>query len=233
MEPTPDAFWALPIESRQLVSMRLGTFLQDELLLRPREGSPQLVVPVQLQYRLFELTHSGPTAGHLGADRTFKQLRKSYFWPGMRRDIADWCRQCPQCAMSKGSPLRSYGKLQNISVGAPLDLVTTDILYGLPITPDGSKYLLVAVDAFTKWIEAYPLPDQEVHTCMTALYNGFFARFGLPRQLHSDQGRNLESSLVKELCDIAGVYKTRATPFHPGSVAIAPVTIADGALMLC
>ena len=74
--------------------------------------------------------------------------------------------------------------------------------------------MLVAVDAFTKWIEAYPLPDQEALTCMTALYNGFFSRLGLARQLHSDQGRNFESSLVQELCGIAGVCKTRTTPFH-------------------
>jgi len=135
----------------------------------------------------------------------------------MRRDIAHWYRQCPQCAMSNGSPLRPHGKMQNILVGAPLDLVTIDILSGLPTASDGSKYLLVAVDAFTKWIEAYPLPDQEAHTCTSALYNGFFARFGLPMQLHSDQGRNFESSLVKELCATAGVYKTRTTPFHPRS----------------
>jgi len=194
--------------------MRPETFLQDELLLRSREGSLQLVVTVQLRYRLFELRHSGPTAGHFGADRTFKQLRESYFWPGLRGDVAGWYRQCPQCAVSKDSPLRPHGRLQNISIGAPLDLVTIDILSGLPIAFDGSKYLLVVVDAFTKWIESYPLPDQEAHTCMTALYNGFFSRFGLPLQLHSDQGRNLESSLVQELCGIAGVCKTRTTLFH-------------------
>ena len=52
---------------------------------------------------------------------------------------------------------------------------------------------------------------------MTAAYNGFFARFGLPRQLHSDQGRNFESALVRELCSLTGVHKTRTTPFHPRS----------------
>ena len=77
--------------------------------------------------------------------------------------------------MSKGPSLRPHGKLQNISVGAPMDLVTIDILSRLPVASDGSKCLLVAVDAFTKWIEAYPLPDQEAHTCMTALYNGSFS----------------------------------------------------------
>jgi len=117
LEPTPDAFRALPIESRQLVSMRPETFLQDELLLWSREGSLQLIVPVQLRYRLFELTHSGPTAGHLGADRSFIQLRESYFWPGMRRDVADWYRQCPQCAMSKGSPLRPHGSCRISPLG--------------------------------------------------------------------------------------------------------------------
>ena len=115
----------------------------------------------------------------------------------------------------QGLPASSPQKLKNISVGAPLDLVTIDS--GLPIASVGSKYLLVAVDAFTKWIEAYPVPDQEAHTCMTALYNGFFSRLGLPLQLHSDQGRNFESSLVQELCGIAGVCKTRTTPFHPRS----------------
>jgi len=82
---------------------------------------------------------------------------------------------------------------------------------------DGSKYILVLVDAFRKWVEAYPLPDQEAHTCMRAAYDGFFSRFGFSLQLHSDQGQNFESSLVKELCSLTGVYKTRTTPFHPSS----------------
>ena len=73
------------------------------------------------------------------------------------------------------------------------------------------------MDAFTKCVEAYPLPDQEAVTCITAVYNGMFSRFGLPRQLHSDQGRNFESQLVTELCNITGVYKTRTTTFHPRS----------------
>jgi len=48
-----------------------------------------------------------------------------------------------------------------------------DVLSGLPTATDGSKYVLVVVDAFTNWVEAYALPDQEASTCMTAVYNGF------------------------------------------------------------
>ena len=55
-----------------------------------------------------------------------------------------------------------------------MDIVAIDILSGLPLATDGSKYILVVTDYFTKWSEAYPLPDAEAHTCMTALYNNFF-----------------------------------------------------------
>jgi len=106
--------------------------------------------------------------------------------------------------MSKPPPSRCHAPLTKVIAGEPLDIVAIDILPGLPSTESGYKYILVATDYFTKWLEAYPLRDQEASTCMRALYNGFFSRMGLPRQLHSDQGRNFESKLVAELCKING-----------------------------
>jgi len=117
----------------------------------------------------------------------------------------------------KPPPCRYHAPLTKVIAGEPLDIVAIDILSGLPTTESGYKYILDATDYFTKWLEAYPLRDQEASTCMRALYNGFFSRMGLPRQLHSDQGRNFESKLVQELCKITGIHKTRTTPFHPRS----------------
>jgi len=98
-----------------------------------------------------------------------------------------------------------------------MDIVAIDILSGLPVTKERHKYLLVATDYFTKWTEAYSLKDAEASTCMEALYNNFFARIGLARQLHSDRGPNFESKLAAELCKLTGVNKSRTTPFHPKS----------------
>ena len=95
--------------------------------------------------------------------------------------------------------------------------MAVDILSGLPATQEGYKHILLITDYFTKWAEAYPLMDAEAPTCMRVLYNQFFARFGLPRQLHSDQGKNFESKLFHELCNLAGISKTKTTPFHPQS----------------
>jgi len=93
-----------------------------------------------------------------------------------------WCHECRECARSKTQPNRPKGKLQKVITGASMDIVAIDILSGLPVTPEGYKYILVVWDYFTKYSRAFPLVDAEASTCMRAIYDGFFALFGLPRQ---------------------------------------------------
>jgi len=217
LNPSPDKMHSFSLESRRVLSLQPELRLKDEVLIKDDFNKTRVIVPAALRHRLFELTHAGPTAAHLGFKKTVEQLKNHYFWCGMTRDVAQWCPQCAECARSREPPLRPHGRLNKIPVGAPLDLVMMDVLFSLPTTTDGSKHILVIVDVFTKWVEAYALPDQEASTCMTAAYQGFFSRLGMPRQLHSDQGRNFEASLVKELCSLVGIHKTRTTPFHPRS----------------
>jgi len=217
LDPSADELRALPLEFRQILSLRPEICLYDGVMVKARDDKLRLVVPVDLRHQLFEMAHAGPTAAHLGPARIIQQLKEYYFWPGLNRDVRLWYQQCVQCARSRGPPARSHGGLQKILASAPMDFITIDILSGLPTADDGSKYILVAVDFYTKWMETYSLPDQEAATCMNALYNGFFSRFGLARQLHTDQGKNFEAALVKELCKLTGIHKTRTTPFHPRS----------------
>jgi len=215
--PTRDELRKLPLEARRLWSQRPLVKLRDGLLVKTDKDTTQLVVPYALRERLMSHTHAGPLSAHLGAERTLIQLRQLYYWPGTSTDVQNFCRICTDCATSKGPPTHPHGKLVKVATGAPMDIVAIDILSGLPVSHEGHKYLLVATDYFTKWLECYPLSDAEASTCMTALYNGFFARFGLPSQLHSDRGTFFESKLVEELCRITGVTKSRTTPFHPRS----------------
>ena len=135
----------------------------------------------------------------------------------MTRDVNTWCQSCEVCACSRGPPPRPNAKMTKVIAAAPLDMVAIDVLSSLPTASDGSTCILVVVDYMTKWVEAYALPNEEAHTCMSALYNNFFARLGLPAQIHSDQGKNFQSKLVTELMKLAGIRKTRITPFHPRS----------------
>ena len=65
-----------------------------------------MVVPHRLRKPLFDQSHSGPLAAHLGAQRTFLQLRTAYYWPGMKGDIVRWTRECETCAQCRGPPTR-------------------------------------------------------------------------------------------------------------------------------
>jgi hypothetical protein len=70
---------------------------------------------------------------------------------------------------------------------------------------------------FNKYPEAYAIPNQEDSTVTEALVTNFYCRFGVPRELHSEQGRNFKSRMIKEVLQRPGFSKTRTTPLHPQS----------------
>ena len=128
-----------------------------------------------------------------------------------------WCRRCDVCARCKPGPRRRRAKLGHVSVGAPLERVAVDIMGPLPKTDNEDEYLLVVGDYFTKWAEAFPLKNHTAQTVADVMVEEFVARYGLPRSLHSDQGREFESLLVTELCKLLRVKKTRTVPYNPKS----------------
>ena len=102
-------------------------------------------------------------------------------------------------------------------MGYPLQMVAMDIMGPFPISSQGNRYLLVVSDYFTRWVQAFGIPDQLATTVAHRLTNEIFFRFGLPEQLHSDQGRNFESDVISEICRLLEIVKTRTTPYHPQS----------------
>ena len=78
-----------------------------------------------------------------------------------------------------------------------MERIAIDIMGPLPVAQDGDKYIIVVADYFTKWTEAYAIPDQTAETVAAVLVEEFICRFGTPVQIHTDQGRNFESNLFK------------------------------------
>ncbi|XP_029574004.1 uncharacterized protein LOC115165110 [Salmo trutta] len=177
----------------------------------------QVVVPKRLQGSVLQQLHGGVGAGHFGVSKTLKRVRKGFYWARHRRDVEDFCRQCDECAAKKGPPGQSHALLQQFPVGEPMERLGVDIVGPFPTTDSGNRWILTAMDYFTKWPEAYALPDQEAATVADALVGGIISRFGVPQSIHSDQGRNFESRVFSELCRRLGAEKTRTTPLHPQS----------------
>ena len=96
-------------------------------------------------------------------------------------------------------------------------LVVADILEPLPESDAGNSYIVVVGDYFTRWMEAYPIPNQEAATVAKKMTDEFFLRFSPPEKLHMDQGRQFESELVAEVCKLLGIDKIRNTAYHPQS----------------
>ena len=97
------------------------------------------------------------------------------------------------------------------NVGLPMERIALDILGPLPLSESGKA------DYFIKWPEAFALPNQQATTVAKVLVQEVICRFGVPLEIHSDQGRNFESALFKEICRLLGITKTRNTPLHPQS----------------
>ena len=68
---------------------------------------------------------------------------------------------------------------------------------------------------FTKFVEAYPIPNMEAETVAKKLVNEYICRYGVMDQLHSDQGRQFESAVYQECMRLLGVHKTRSSSYHP------------------
>ncbi|GFW66577.1 retrovirus-related Pol polyprotein from transposon 412 [Trichonephila clavipes] len=175
----------------------------------------QLVLPRSRIPEVLKELHGSPTGGHFGVMKTLHRVRERFFWGKVRADVEQWCKSCDACSARKGPKIRSRGKLHRYNVGAPFERIAFDILGPLPRTASGNKYLLVVIDYFTKWPEVYPIPDQEAPTVAEAVVQHWISRYGVPLQLHSDQGRNFVSAVLKGVCELLGIDKTKTTPLHP------------------
>ena len=60
----------------------------------------QLVLPSQCRRQVLELAHSVPLAGHLGQKKTEQRILQRFYWPGVHRDVASYCKQCAECQKS-------------------------------------------------------------------------------------------------------------------------------------
>lgn len=149
-----------------------------------------IILPKELQKYVIDELHSSRTAGHLGVKRTLERIKCRFYWYNMRKDVQHVCKICDVCTARK-RPIKQYqGPMKKYVVGAPMERIALDIMGPLPETEKRDRYILVIADYFTKWTEAVPLPDQEAATVASALIDRFIGVFGIPKEIHSDQGTN-------------------------------------------
>ena len=98
-----------------------------------------------------------------------------------------------------------------------MERIAIDFTGPLPETTSYNRYIMVVSDYFTKFTEAYALPNITARTAAGVLVREFICRWGAPRQIHTDQGAQFESQLFQEVCALLGIEKTRTSAFRPQS----------------
>ncbi len=161
--------------------------------------------------------HEGELGGHLGVDKTISKLKECFYRPSHYQDVQNWCGSCATCASRNNPTPSARAPLTNVKAGSPMQIVAVDLLGTFPESQASNTYILVASDYFTRWVEAYHVPNQEATMVAKKLTDEFFFRLSPPEQLHSDQGRQFESNVIAEICKELGILKTRTTPYHPQS----------------
>ena len=201
--------------------LQIGNLKVDSLGRLWRRRSPpsvgsQLVVPVKKRQDFIKQFHDSLFAGHLGITRTVFRLQHRVYWPGLRGDVQTYIQSCTTCIARK-SPCPRKVPMGHVKVGHRWERVAMDLLDMSVTTSRGNRYVLVMVDCFTRWTEAFPLPDKTAQSVVDAFFNQVVCRFGMPSVIHSDQGREFENKIMQELCLLGGAHKTRTTPYHPES----------------
>lgn len=178
----------------------------------------KICLPRSMINAVFYYLHDARTAGHQGIKKTYDKAKLSpYFWCNMQKTVVDYVRSCDICGERKSPPFKKRHKMKSYVMGAAFERVATDIAGPFPTSEKGNKYILVIGDYFTKLTEAYAIPDMQATTVADFIFRGWIKRYGSPRELHSDQGRQFESQLFQELCRFLDIKKTRTTPLHPRS----------------
>ncbi len=198
----------------------------------------QLALPRCLRRQVLNAFHDSVLGGaHQGFERTYLTIKNRYYWPKMYSDIEYYVKSCDACQHAKALSHSKNAPLHPLKVEDTFSRIHVDILGPLPESkPHKYKYILVVIDSFSKWVEAFPLVDQSAKSIADKLYSEIFTRYGACDQIVSDRGQNFLSKLVAALCELFDVKRFSTSPYHPASNAAVErfnKTIGQGLRIYC
>ena len=126
------------------------------------------------------MTLAHTIGGHMAADSTLQRLRRSVYFPTMKKEVHDFVAACATCQAKQGRQKDQRHTLVSPTVGYPFQRLHVDFLGPFPAGHrTGAKYILTCRDAFSKWVEAFPMARATANATVRTLEREVFARYGI------------------------------------------------------
>ncbi|GAU40680.1 hypothetical protein TSUD_88260 [Trifolium subterraneum] len=210
----------LPEEKEEKVKIKKMaahyTMVGGELYKRGFSSPMLLCVGETESRRILNEIHNGSCGSHIGGrSLAGKVTRAGFFWPTLLSDANRHVRSCDQCQRHADLHHAPGEPLQSVMSPWPFYMWGVDILGPFTTSQGQAKFLLVAVDYFTKWIEAEPVATISSERVKKFYWKNILCRFSIPKYIVSDNGTQFTSESVINFCQEKGIRNTFISVEHP------------------
>ncbi|GKE76175.1 reverse transcriptase domain-containing protein, partial [Tanacetum coccineum] len=172
------------------------------------------VGPLQVDYVIREI-HEGSCSMHAGPRSVVdKAMRLGYYWQTMHRDARNMLRTCNDCQIHRPVPINPQQPLTPITAPWPFYKWGIDIVGPFPEGPGKVKFLIVAMDYFTKWIEAKAVATITGNQVKKFVWDNIVCHFDLPGEIVSDNGKQFNDNPFKDWCEKLNITQRFALVKH-------------------
>uniref|UniRef100_A0ABD2WHR2 RNA-directed DNA polymerase n=1 Tax=Trichogramma kaykai TaxID=54128 RepID=A0ABD2WHR2_9HYME len=202
----------------KVVDERLYRLRKDPLLdpILTREERWKIVVPSEQRQRVMADAHCAPSSGHLGVDKTYDRIARDYYWRGFYYDVLAFIQSCESCQQYKSIQSGQSGLMSSRIVERPWVIIAADLME-FPPSKRQNKYLIVFQDLFTRWIEVKPIRKANGKSIAQDLEELILFRWEAPRYFLSDNGKEFDNALLKDVLETYGVKHVTTAPYNPRS----------------
>jgi hypothetical protein len=160
--------------------------------------------------------HEGVCGSHIGGRAlSAKLLRAGYYWPTMVNDCVEFVKKCDKCQRFSDKKHATAQELTSVFSPWPFCKWVVDIVGPFPLAPGQLKFLLVVVDYYAKWIEAEVVAKITAERVRRFYWKKIICRFGLPREIVSDNGTQFASITIVDFCKNLDIQTKFISVIHP------------------
>jgi len=192
-----------------------GALYHKDIRRRSIDGQLQLVIPKMFRKEIIEEIHGGVLGGHFAVQRTWDAVRRFYWWHGMKKDVGEVVKACPECNSHNKVKEREKPFLQaEERTAIPWERVGIDYTE-MGKSKSGYSQILVLIDHATKYVIAKPTKDGSAETAANILFEEVICKYGAPKELWSDRGKSFIGEVAKYLTDLFKIDQKFTSGYHP------------------